>query len=426
MPPSSLKSTSPNPTDAPAISSTSFEDAELRSRDLADNWLGQRLDHALVSLCPEFSRSYLQQLIEQNCVKLDGQAVTKRAHKLRLGQTLEVLLRPTEQSKAFLPEQMALDVLFEDEHLLVLNKAAGLVVHPAAGHWSGTLLNGLLAHHKGAQDVPRAGIVHRLDKDTTGAMVVAKTRLCMDALVAMIAARDVSRQYLAIGTGHWMGSAEREVNEPIGRDTRNRIRMAVVELPKNTNPNRVAGYGSGGAFQESALVDGNDDGHSSAWMSRLGAAYGLMDEASDDEAGTIKWMGGKPAQTWFTLLENSQASATVAKACLVHARLGTGRTHQIRVHMAHLGHALLGDGVYGGPSEAGMLRQALHAWKLEFEHPFTGEYLSLNCPPPQDFVLALRNLGVRYNFSDELDSSSSRKAASQPADSAPAAKRRKR
>ena len=372
-------------------------DWETRQTPVEQGFHGQRLDHALVALCPEFSRSYLQQLIEQDCVFLDGAPCTKRAAKLRMGQQLMVRIKPTEQSQAFKPEPMNLDVLFEDHHLLVVHKRAGVVVHPAAGHWSGTLLNGLLAHHKGAQDLPRAGIVHRLDKDTSGLMVVAKTRLCMDALVAMIAARHVSRQYLAIGTGLWLGESERAVDQPIGRDPRNRIRMAVVELPLNTNPNRVKGFGSSGLLKEAALVDGDDGGHSSAWMNRLGASFGLMDEAEDDE-GTIKWLGGKPANTWFQLLCNSNISKGGPKACLVHCRLGTGRTHQIRVHMAHIGHALLGDDVYNGPVEAGMTRQALHAWKLEFEHPFTGEQVALACPPPADFAAAVKQLGMRYNF----------------------------
>ena len=144
---------------------------------------GMRLDRALSELVPEFSRSYLQQLIEAGAVTRDGQALRKPAHKVRAGEQGLIELRPTPQSQAFLPEAMALDIVHEDEHLLVLNKPAGLVVHPAPGNWRGTLLNGLLAHDAKAAQLPRAGIVHRLDKDTSGLMVVARTRATMDALV---------------------------------------------------------------------------------------------------------------------------------------------------------------------------------------------------------------------------------------------------
>ena len=176
---------------------------EVRQLQVPMDLHTSRLDKALAELVPEFSRSYLQQLLGQGAVQLNGQAVQKPAAKVKLGDQLTVAMRPTAQSQAFKPEAMALNVVFEDEHLLVVNKPAGLVVHPAPGNWSGTLLNGLLAHHAGAVQVPRAGIVHRLDKDTSGLMVVAKTRAVMDALVALIAQRDVSRRYLALGQGGW-------------------------------------------------------------------------------------------------------------------------------------------------------------------------------------------------------------------------------
>ena len=179
---------------------------EVRQLQVPMDLHTSRLDKALAELVPEFSRSYLQQLLGQGAVQLNGQAVQKPAAKVKLGDQLTVAMRPTAQSQAFKPEAMALNVVFEDEHLLVVNKPAGLVVHPAPGNWSGTLLNGLLAHHAGAVQVPRAGIVHRLDKDTSGLMVVAKTRAVMDALVALIAQRDVSRRYLALGQGGWQGA----------------------------------------------------------------------------------------------------------------------------------------------------------------------------------------------------------------------------
>ena len=188
---------------------------------------GERLDRALAALVPEFSRSYLQQLIEAGRRDAQRRAVPRaRRSKVKAGDEGEIELRPTPQSQAFRPEPMALDVVFEDEHLLVINKPAGLVVHPAPGNWSGTLLNGLLARDPRAALLPRAGIVHRLDKDTSGLMVVARTRAAMDALVQRIAAREVARQYVALAHRAWGGAAVRHVDAPIGRDPRNRLRMA--------------------------------------------------------------------------------------------------------------------------------------------------------------------------------------------------------
>jgi len=235
---------------------------------------------------------------------------------------------------AFVPQAMALDVVYEDADLLVINKPAGLVVHPAAGNWSGTLLNGLLAHHAGAASLPRAGIVHRLDKDTSGLMLVGKTRQAVEALVRAIAARDVNRQYVALAHGRWVGVQERGVDQPIGRDHRNRLRMAVV------------------------LQDGTS---------------------------------GKPAQTTLTLLEGSD------QACLVACKLHTGRTHQIRVHMAWLGHPLVGDTLYGGRVLWGMGRQALHATRLRLQHPTGGQPLDFQSIPPADFLDALVQSGLQYN-----------------------------
>ena len=309
------------------------EALELREVQVPQALHGQRLDKVLAELVPEFSRSYLQQLLAQGAVRVAGCVATKASAKVRWGDGLAVEMRPTAQSQSFKPEVMALDIVFEDAHLLVVNKPAGLVVHPAPGNWSGTLLNGLLAHHAGAAQVPRAGIVHRLDKDTSGLMVMAKTRSVMDALVAMIAQREVSRQYVALGHGAWAGEM-RTVRHAIGRDPRNRLRMAVVDLSQHT---------------------------------------------------------GKPAQTDITPVDSMQ------EACLVHCKLYTGRTHQIRVHMASLQHPLLADALYGGVAKAGITRQALHAYRLGFDHPVTGEALLLRADPPADFMGAVDFLGLRYN-----------------------------
>jgi 23S rRNA pseudouridine1911/1915/1917 synthase len=314
-------------------------EVELRPWTIGVDQHGLRLDRALSALVPEFSRSYLQQLIEAGAVTQGELSLRKPAHKVRAGEQGSIELRPTPQSQAFLPEAMALDIVHEDEHLLVLNKPAGLVVHPAPGNWRGTLLNGLLAHDAKAAQLPRAGIVHRLDKDTSGLMVVARTRTTMDALVKLIAAREVSRQYLALAQQPWSGPARREVEAAIGRDPRNRLRMAVVDLARQP---------------------------------------------------------GKPAKTTFELLYNA------ARGCWLRCTLHTGRTHQIRVHAASIGHPLLADTLYGGAPGAGMSRQALHAWRLAFTHPVSGKELVFKAALPQDMREALADWGVGYNAQQDV------------------------
>jgi 23S rRNA pseudouridine1911/1915/1917 synthase len=220
------------------------EEAEVEVREASVHRLqhGLRLDKLLVTMAPEFSRSWLQQLIERGHVQLDGVVQDTASRKLKSGQRIRLALVPTAESLAFRPEAMALSIVYEDAHLMVVNKPAGLVVHPAAGHWSGTLLNGLLAHHAAAATLPRAGIVHRLDKDTTGLMVVAKTQQAMTALVRQIAARDVRRIYLALAQGRveW---TELSIEAPIGRDPAARLRMAVVATgkPARTDVARLGG-----------------------------------------------------------------------------------------------------------------------------------------------------------------------------------------
>ena len=229
---------------------------------------------------------------------------------------------------------MDIAVVHEDEHVLVIDKPAGLVVHPAPGNWRGTLLNGLLARDEKARFLPRAGIVHRLDKDTSGLMVVARTRQAMDSLVAGIAAREVSRKYLALAHRAWSGPAERTVATAIGRDPRNRLRMAVVDLAQHS---------------------------------------------------------GKTARTDVRVLDKCEQGAWVE--CTLH----TGRTHQIRVHMASLGHPLVADVLYGGTPTAGMERQALHAFRLAFAHPATGDPLTFESPMPADLAGAVAAWGLHYN-----------------------------
>jgi 23S rRNA pseudouridine1911/1915/1917 synthase len=308
-----------DPIDDAAAEPDALED-EQREWRLDASAHGQRVDRLLAALAGEFSRSHLQGLIAQGHVRLDGATVTVASRRVRAGQQLQVTLWPTAQALAFRPEAMPLAIVFEDEHVLVLDKPAGRVVHPAAGNWSGTLLNGLLAHHAAAATLPRAGIVHRLDKDTSGLMVVAKTLPAMTALVRAIAAREVRRIYraLAHGVPAWSSVT---IEAPIGRDPRLRTRMALLA-------------------------------------------------------------GGKPARTDVVCL------ARGAQACGLQCTLHTGRTHQIRVHLASRGHPLIGDSLYGGASAFGLERQGLHAAQLGFAHPIKGRRLQFECPLPVDLARA--------------------------------------
>ena len=306
-------------------------EVEVRELTITTELHRQRLDRALVSLLPEFSRNHLKHMIEDGCVRLGEQVVTKVAHLVKAFEACQVRLQPTDMSQAFVPQDLPLDVVFEDEHLRVIHKPVGMVVHPAPGNWSGTLLNGLLFLDAGLKLIPRAGIVHRLDKDTSGLMVTARTRPAMDALVQMIAARQVHREYLAIAHRPWRGALLREVGAPIGRDSRQRLRMAVVDLAKQS---------------------------------------------------------GKTAHTSLRCLESQDLG------CLVHCTLHTGRTHQIRVHMASIGHPLLADTLYGGSHTVNLQRQALHAYKLGFLHPMTGESMQFHRPLPSDMQQALSEWGL--------------------------------
>jgi 23S rRNA pseudouridine1911/1915/1917 synthase len=307
---------------------------EFRPLSFSSEHHGIRLDRALADLVPEFSRSYLQQLIELGAVSLNGRTVIKVSSKVKAGDQGNIELRPTPQSQAFKAEKLDLDLVFQDQHLLVINKQAAMVVHPAPGNWSGTLMNGVLGLDAQAFNLPRAGIVHRLDKDTSGLMVVARTRAVMDALVQSIAARTVKRQYLALAHGSWLGARLRHVDAPVGRDPANRLRMAVVNMALHS---------------------------------------------------------GKPAQTDFECL------AECTHGCLVKCTLHTGRTHQIRVHLASIDHPLVADTVYGGPLAAGMQRQALHAARLAFVHPVTKQPMVFESEPPLDFLTAVQLWGLTYN-----------------------------
>jgi 23S rRNA pseudouridine1911/1915/1917 synthase len=280
---------------------------------------GQRLDRALALMLPEESRSRLARLIAEGHVRVDGKAATA-SRKVRSGESVEVALAPRPADTAHRAEAIELPVVHEDASLLVIDKPAGLVVHPGSGNWSGTMLNALLHHAPGVGDLPRAGIVHRLDKDTSGLLVVAKTEPVQLALVRQLQARTVKRTYLALVRGKVKAAGT--IDAPIGRHPVQRTRMAVVA-------------------------------------------------------------GGKPAITHYRVQRRFPAHT------LLECDLETGRTHQIRVHLASIGHPLEGDPVYAGKARATFRRQALHAWKLAFVHPVSGATVRFEAPMPADFEALL-------------------------------------
>jgi 23S rRNA pseudouridine1911/1915/1917 synthase len=301
---------------------------------IPDSAAGRRFDAVLAELFPEFSRSRLTEWIKTGAVLLDGEPVRPR-DPVRGGElaTLNAVLQIETHAE---PEDIPLSVLYEDEHVFVIDKPAGLVVHPGAGNPSGTLLNALLFRDPAIAKVPRAGVVHRLDKDTSGVMVVARTVQAQTALVEQLSAREVHRQYLAIVVGAMVAGGT--IDAPIDRHARDRLRMGVRE-------------------------------------------------------------DGKEAVTHYRLRERFRAHTAL------ECRLETGRTHQIRVHMAHLKHGIVGDPLYGGslklPKGAteeltaklrGFKRQALHAETLEFVHPITGEKISNTAPVPADLVALMKAL----------------------------------
>ena len=298
---------------------------------LTDDDCGERLDKVLSKLVPQYSRSRIQQWIEAGFVTIDGQPARGKATVLG-DEDIIILPQAAPEEQAFKPEVMDLSIVHEDAEIMVINKPPGLVVHPAAGNWSGTLLNGLLHHFPAIAGVPRAGIVHRLDKDTSGLMVVAKTLIAQTDLVRQLQARTVKREYLALvwGTPRVAG----KIDGSMGRHPRDRIKMTVTE----------------NASSKPALTH----------YERL--ATGLLD--------------GKPVS-------------------LVRCKLETGRTHQIRVHMQSLGFPLVGDALYGKPHLAAFFpRQALHAFRLGLIHPETGQDCEWEATIPDDFVELLARSAV--------------------------------
>lgn len=297
-----------------------------RQAVVPDGAAGRRFDAVLAELFPEFSRSRLAEWIKSGDALLDGSPARPR-DPVRGGETV-TLQAVLETQTHSVPQDIPLDILYQDEQVFVIDKPAGLVVHPGAGNPDGTLVNALLFRDPALAALPRAGIVHRLDKDTSGVMVVARTLEAQTALVEQLSARQVHRQYLAVVVGALVSGGT--ANAPIDRHPRDRLKMAVRE-------------------------DGRD------------------------------------AITHYRLRERFRAHTAL------ECRLETGRTHQIRVHMAHLRHPIVGDPLYGGPlklpkgaTEAlaaelrGFKRQALHAETLEFAHPVSGEPVRATAPVPAD------------------------------------------
>ncbi|MBR7791913.1 RluA family pseudouridine synthase [Undibacterium sp. FT147W] len=308
--------------------SSTAENIELKLTSAA---CGERLDKTISKLVPEYSRSRIQQWIEDGFVTVDGKP--GRTKMTMLGDE-KIIIEPqaAPDEGAFAPEDIPLDIVYEDDAVIVVNKPAGLVVHPAAGNWSGTLLNGLLFRWPALLGVPRAGIVHRLDKDTSGLMVVAKTLIAHTDLVRQLQDRSVKREYYALvwGTPNVSGT----VDAPMARHPRDRIKMAVSRS-----------------------------------------------------------ISAKPAVTHFQRIATGMLEKFPVS--LVACQLETGRTHQIRVHMHSLGFPLVGDPLYGKQHLARFFpRQALQARKLGLIHPQTGEHVGWEVAVADDFLQLLNEAGI--------------------------------
>ena len=317
------------------------------SAEVQPEQIGQRLDQTLAELFPEYSRSRLKTWIEANLVKLNDHIANIPREKVLGGEKIEITVEVEDETR-FEPENIPLNIVYEDDDIIVINKPKDLVVHPGAGNPNGTVLNALLYHYPPIAEVPRAGIVHRLDKDTTGLMVVAKTIPAQTKLVRDLQKRKITREYEAVASGIMTKGGT--VDQPMARHATKRTLMAVHPM-------------------------------------------------------------GKPAVTHYRIMENYRNYTRL------RLRLETGRTHQIRVHMAHIAHPLLGDQTYGGrprpPKNASedfmevlrnFKRQALHAVMLRLAHPITGKMMEWYAPLPDDFVELLNALKADYlEHQNELD-----------------------
>ncbi len=297
----------------------------------------ERLDRYLSQELPDLSRSRIQQLIEQGNVQLNGTVCTSKKINVKVGDRIYLEI-PEAQPLELQAEAIALDILYEDDQIIILNKPAGLVVHPAPGHPDGTLVNALLAHCPnlpGIGGVQRPGIVHRLDKDTTGAIAIAKTDIAYQHLQAQLQAKTARREYLGVVYGA-PKTESGTIDLPVGRNRQDRKKMAVVPIEE----------------------------------------------------------GGRNAVTHWQIQER------LGNYTLIHFQLETGRTHQIRVHSAKIGHPIVGDSVYGSGRSVGvnLPGQALHAWKLKLQHPLSGNLIEVTAPPPPTFLKLLEVLRRRSDI----------------------------
>jgi 23S rRNA pseudouridine1911/1915/1917 synthase len=303
---------------------------------VAPDEAGMRLDVLLGSMQFIASRSAAAKLIDDGLVLVEGESAPKK-HIVKAGERIEVEIPPYDRGD-LIPENIPLDIKFEDDHMIVLSKQAGLVVHPAQGNWTGTLVHALLAHSDELgtlQGDDRPGIVHRLDKDTSGLMMVAKSDDAQIALQEAIKVRSIDRRYLTLVHGR-IAPDSGMIDAPLGRDTRERMKMAV---------------------SDSATA--------------------------------------KQSVTTFRVLERFEAGTSDDGFTLLECKLYTGRTHQIRVHMAYIDHPCVGDQVYGQrrlKADLGLTRQFLHAYRLALTHPVTGEELFFVDAPPEDLASRLRGL----------------------------------
>jgi 23S rRNA pseudouridine1911/1915/1917 synthase len=297
---------------------------------------GQRIDSLLGTFEYLVSRSAASRLIDNGNVLVDGAVVAKK-HAVRAGERIEIEVPPYDRGD-LVAEDIPLDIRYEDADMIVLNKPAGLVVHPAEGHWTGTLVHALLAHSDelgSLQGEDRPGIVHRLDKDTSGLMMVAKNDFAQVTLQEAIKVRAVDRRYLTLVHG-WISPDTGLIDAPLGRDSRERMKMAVSDSPT-----------------------------------------------------------AKQSVTTFRVLERFEAGQADDGFTLIECKLYTGRTHQIRVHMAYISHPCVGDPVYGPrklKADLGLERQFLHAYRLELEHPVTGEPMRFIDPLPEDLASRLARI----------------------------------
>jgi 23S rRNA pseudouridine1911/1915/1917 synthase len=294
----------------------------------------ERLDRYLAEALPDLSRARIQKLIEQGQVQVNGQVCTSKRQSVQQGNRIDLVI-PDAKPVDLEAEAMPLDILYEDGALLILNKPIGLVVHPAPGHETGTLVNALLAHCDdlaGIGGVQRPGIVHRLDKDTSGAIAIAKTDAAHQNLQAQFKTKTARREYLAIVHGA-PSTASGTIDAPIGRHPVDRKRMAVIPETK----------------------------------------------------------GGRRAVTHW------QVEERLGNYTLMRFQLETGRTHQIRVHSAHIGHPVVGDPVYSSGRSIGvnLSGQALHAWRLKLQHPLTQAWIEVTATPPAEFTKLLEALRRR-------------------------------